>query len=96
MDIDNLVLPAVVSLVTIAVTKGIDFLMSNRRERFESLMGSITAVDEITTSATETIRALRERVMQLEEESEVKDRIIINLSRRLAEYTNGKKVETKE
>jgi hypothetical protein len=94
------IIPVMASLITVLLTKGFDYVMAKRREPIDSFSRTTEAVDEIAGATTETIAylrgeltAAREENIRIREESLAKDRIILSLSKKLAD-TNGKQKET--
>jgi hypothetical protein len=103
MDELNVVLPIAASIITVLLTKAFDYAIAKRKEPLDKFTKTTEAVDEIAGASTETIAYLRielerlkEKCIEAQAESLVKDRIILNLSRKLADMNGNSKVkETK-
>jgi peptidoglycan hydrolase CwlO-like protein len=82
------VLPIIASLVTLLVTKLFDLFIASKKDKISSLTASLTAVDEMSSAATETIKYLREEIVRLRQELAIRDKYIDALEKELKNETN--------
>ena len=61
-------IPIIASFLTLVVTKLFDAFMASRKDRMDSVIQSLSAVDEITTAASDTITYLRKERDEAREE----------------------------
>lgn len=70
---NDVLIPIIASLLTLILTKLFDSFMVNRKSKMDSVIQSITAIDEITTAATDTITYLRKERDEAREEKKSSD-----------------------
>lgn len=87
---DAVLNPFIASLITLILTKLFDSYMASRKNKLEATIHSLTAVDEITSAAADTIVYLkeerdtaREEVAILRESGKAKDALIASLMQQL-------------
>lgn len=56
---EDILLPIIASFLTLLVTKLFDAVMANRKNKMDSVIQSLSAIDEISTAASDTINYLR-------------------------------------
>ena len=57
---NEVIFPIIASFITLIATKVFDAFMASRKQRIDSVVQSLSAVDEITTAASDTIKYLKE------------------------------------